>query len=206
MAYRNFTLPRVVADFGLTVRTTPNLFRDIPARQVSPATVAWLDLYRPLATAINSEKARAELLITPMLGEAWRLGNDRVAFFSGVDFNVDPGAELVGVCDFILGRPPQLDYVSAPVMMITEAKNETIAGGFGQCAAELVAALRFNASRNSDITTVYGCVTNGVEWKFMRLRDTTLDIDQSDYLISDPDRILGIILHFVGLAQLPAAA
>jgi hypothetical protein len=141
-----------------------------------------------------------------LLCEVWRHGDERIALFSGVDFNVDPSAELVGVCDFIFGRPPQLDYVAAPVMMITEAKNETIAGGFGQCAAELVAAQRFNAARNSDITTLYGCVTNGVEWKFMRLRDTTLDIDQTDYLIGDPDRILGIILHFVGLAPLPVAA
>ena len=206
MAYRNFTLPRVVADFGLKVQTPENLFADIPSRPVTPATAAWVAEYRPLATAVNSEKARAEFLVAPILGEVWRSDKKRIALFSGVTFNVDPAAELVGVCDFILGRPPQLDYVSAPVMMITEVKNETIAGGFGQCAAELVAAQRFNATRNSDITTMYGCVTNGVEWKFMRLNETTLDIDQTDYLIDDPDRILGIILHFVGLALLPAAA
>ena len=96
---------------------------------------------------------------------------------------------------------------TAPVMMITEAKNESIMGGLGQCAAELVAAQRFNAQRNSDITTVYGCVTNGGEWKFLRLHDTRLEIDVHQYLIDRPDRILGIILHFVGLAPAaPAAA
>ena len=104
------------------------------------------------------------------------------------------------------GHPPQLDSITAPVMMITEAKNDSVMGGLGQCAATMVAAQRFNRGRNPDVTTIYGCVSNGLDWKFLRLDGTTLAIDLDDYVIHDPGRILGIILHFVGLAPITAAA
>lgn len=207
MPYNTFTLDRVVTAFGLTLETEFDLFGHLPPVPVSPALADTLAFHTPLALTMNTEKGRSELLIAPVLAEVWRQGRGRIAFFSGVNFSVDPAADLTGVCDFIFGRPPQVDYVTAPVMMISEAKNESIMGGLGQCAAELVAAQRFNAQRNSDITTVYGCVTNGGEWKFLRLRDARLEIDVHQYQIAQPDRILGIILHFVGLAPAtPAAA
>lgn len=208
MPYNAFTLARVQTDFGVTVETGVDLFGAIPRVSPDPVVITILDRFRGLAAAIGTEKAKSELIIVPLLSEVWRVGANRVALFSGVTFNVDPEADLAGVCDFILGLPPQLDFVTAPVMMITEAKNDSVVGGFGQCAATMVAAQRFNARRKSDITTIYGCVSNGVEWKFLRLRGTTLEIDMHYYTTSEPDRILGIILHFVGLSPLssPAAA
>lgn len=207
MAFNQFTLQRVQDELGVVVSTPPGLFAHIPPAPFDPAAWAAIAGQRGLATTINTEKARSELLIAPVLVEAWRRAPDRVALFSGVAFPADPAAELTGVCDFILGRPPQLDYVTAPVLMIAEAKNESIMGGLGQCAAAMVGAQRFNARRNSDITTVYGAVTDGEAWRFLRLRAAALEIDVSEYLISEPDQILGVILHFLGIAPTaPAAA
>ncbi|AMV29518.1 hypothetical protein VT84_34305 [Gemmata sp. SH-PL17] len=203
MAYSAFNLARVQSDFGITVQTGLNVFGHIPPVSVDSAVAMWLVHKRGLATTINTEKARSEMLIAPLLAEAWRVGNGRISFYSGVAFDVDAATELTSVCDFILGYPPQLDTVTAPVMMVTEAKNEGIMGGLGQCAAAMVAALRFNRTRTPEITTVYGCVTDGEGWKFLRLTGTTLEIDTAEYLIAEPDRILGVVLNFVGLA--PAA-
>jgi hypothetical protein len=208
MPYNAFTLDRVQSDFGITVETWRDLFHDIPPVTLDSAVATMIARCRGLAVAIGTEKAKSELIIAPLLSEVWRIGRDRVALFSGVSFPVDPAAELTGVCDFILGYPPQLDYVTNPVMMITEAKNDNVMGGLGQCAAAMVAAQRFNARRNSSITTIYGCVSNGIDWKFLRLNAQKLEIDLDEYVIHDPARILGIILHFVGLAPAgaPAAA
>jgi len=206
MAYGDFDLERARTELGLTVRTHTDPFGAIPPVPPDPAVVAQLARNRRLAFAINTEKARSELLIAPLLTEVWRLGGDSVAFFSGVPLNADPAAGLVGVCDYILGRPPQLNYVSAPVVVVVEAKKEDIMGGLGQCAAEMVGAQRFNRGRNPDIDTVYGCVSDGGEWKFLRLRGADLDIDLTEYLISEPDRILGLLLHFVGLSPAVPAA
>jgi hypothetical protein len=207
MSYSAFSLARVQTDFGITVQTGLDLFGHIPPAPVDPAVAAILNRQRGLATTINTEKARSELLISPLLTEAWRIGAGRVALYSGVAFDVDPAVELNSVCDFILGYPPQLDTITAPVLLITEAKNESIMGGLGQCAAAMVAALRFNRLRNPQVTTIYGCVTDGEGWKFLRLAGTLLEIDVAEYLITEPDRILGVILNFVGLAPAtPAAA
>jgi len=207
MPYNAFTLDRVRDEFGITVETRTGLFANLPRVQPDPVVVTLLNRFRGLAVSIGTEKAKSELIIAPLLTEVWRIGADRVALFSGVSFNADATADLTGVCDFILGYPPQLDYVTNPVVMITEAKNDNVMGGLGQCAAAMVGAQRFNRGRNPDIRTIYGCVSNGIDWKFLRLAGSTLEIDQDDYVIGAPDRILGIFLHCLGLAPAaPAAA
>jgi hypothetical protein len=199
MSYSDFTLTRALTDFGLTVETRRNLFGHVAAAPLDVTLQRTLEAQLPLALAINTEKARSEWLIAPLLAELWRRGDGRVAVFSGVPFDVDADAGLVGRSDFLIGRPPQLHFVTAPIVVIVEAKNEDIAGGLGQCAAAMVAAQRFNQRAANDIDTVYGCVSDGSEWKFLQLHGATLTIDLVEYHISQADRILGILLHMVGL-------
>lgn len=206
MDYGDFDLPRAQADFNLTVQTVIDLFTQVPPAAPDPDLTAMLNRKIRLALAINTEKARSEWLIAPLLGEVWRLGEGRVSLHSGVPLDVDPAAGLVGRCGFLLGRPPQLHYVTAPLLVVIEAKNEAIAGGLGQCAAAMVAAQRFNRQRQTGIETIHGCVSDGGEWKFLRLAGTTLTIDLTEYLISRPDRILGILLHMVGMSPAASAA
>lgn len=208
MPYNTFTLDRVRADFGITIQTRQSLFAHIPPVEPDPVLATYIERYRGLAVAIGTEKAKSELIIAPLLGDVWRRGGDRLALLSGIAFNVDPASDLTGICDFILGYAPQLDYVTNPVMVITEAKNDNVMGGLGQCAAAMVAAQRFNRGRNPEITTVYGCVSTGIDWKFLRLCGTTLEIDLDDYVIHNPGRILGIVMSFVSLpaVKTPAAA
>ncbi|HEY2910829.1 MAG TPA: hypothetical protein VGI99_11320 [Gemmataceae bacterium] len=208
MPYNTFTLDRVRADFGITIQTRQSLFAHIPPVEPDPVLATYIERYRGLAVAIGTEKAKSELIIAPLLGDVWRRGGDRLALLSGIAFNVDPASDLTGICDFILGYAPQLDYVTNPVMVITEAKNDNVMGGLGQCAAAMVASQRFNRGRNPEITTVYGCVSTGIDWKFLRLCGTTLEIDLDDYVIHNPGRILGIVMSFVSLpaVKTPAAA
>jgi hypothetical protein len=195
MAYSDFTLPRVQAEFGLIVRTALNVFGDIPPAPLDPTFRETLSGQARLALAINTEKARSEWLIAPVLAELWRRAEDRVSLYSGVSLDGDVPAGLCGRCDFIIGRPPQLHYVTAPLLVIVEAKNDDIAGGLGQCAAAMVGAQRFNLREQTGIETIYGCVSDGGEWKFLRLAGTTLTIDLTEYQLAHIDRILGILLH-----------
>lgn len=206
MSYSDFDLPRVQAEFGLTVQTALDLFAQVAPVALDQALEAILTRQIPLALAINTEKARSEWLIAPLLGEVWRLGAGRVSVHSGVPLDVDPAIGLSGRCDFLIGRPPQLHYVTAPVVVVVEAKNEDIAGGLGQCAAAMVAAQRFNRQHQTGIDTVHGCVTDGTDWKFLRLVGTTLTIDLTEYHIRQADHILGILLHLVGVAPAASAA
>jgi hypothetical protein len=159
-----------------------------------------------LALAINTEKARSELLIAPVLADLWQRDESKVSVFSGVPLDVDPDAGLVGRCDFLIGRPPQLHYITAPLMVVVEAKNDDIAGGLGQCAAIMVGAQRFNRRQQTSIETIHGCVSDGMQWKFLRLDGTTLTIDLTEYHISQTDRIVGILLRIAGLPPGASAA
>ncbi len=201
MAYNQFSLAQVQSQFELVVTTPPNLFPNVASHAVS---ASFRQRYPGYATLANTEAGRSHFLIAPMLGEVWLLANHGLALFVGNRFDVDESLGLNGVCDFILGRPPQLNYVTAPVMMIVEAKNEDIWGGVGQCAAAMVAAQRFNAARpQPDRAPIHGAVTDGERWRFLRLDGKRLDLESADRLISDPDRILGILLHITGIT--PAA-
>src|SRR5438445_1335367 len=99
MSYSEFTLPRVQADFSIKVETYADLFGEVPRVPLDPAFQAILSKQVKLGLAANTEKARSEWLIAPVLAELWRRTDERVSILSGVEFNVDTDAGLVGNCD-----------------------------------------------------------------------------------------------------------
>lgn len=147
-----------------------------------------------LATAINTEKARSELIIMPLLTEVKRYLKGRISLFSGVEFNVDPEHGLNGTCDFILTRSPEQFFITEPVITIIEAKQENIPSGLGQCIATMIAAQQFNEQEGNPIDILYGAVTTGTDWKFLKLRDKVAYIDTRDYFINEVPKILGILI------------
>ena len=78
-----------------------------------------------------------------------------------------------------------------------EAKKEDIPKGIPQCLAELVAAQIFNTNAANSIDTLYGIVTTGTEWKFLRLQGTNVTIDADEYFLNQPEKIVGIILSML---------
>jgi hypothetical protein len=206
MVYSNFDLKKVQKDFGLQIDEQPDLFAAVQPMPPSATLANALAETAQLAIAINTEKARSELLITPVLLEIWRQAQSQISLFSGTEFVVDEERGLTGYCDYILSRSKAQLTINAPVVMIVEAKNENIKGGLGQCVAEMVAAQIFNAREGNAIDTVYGAVTTGEIWRFLYLVGSVTAIDLSDYyLMRDVDKILGILCQGVGLPVLPTA-
>ena len=64
----------------------------------------------------------------------------------------------------------------------------------GQCIAEMVAALKFNEMNNQAMTTVYGIVSSGTAWRFLKLQGKTVTIDLTDYPLPPVEKILGILV------------
>lgn len=193
MAYSDFTVQEVVRRFQLVLDETHDLFSpvvDLPPSALLRETLAE---NVPLALAIQTEKARSELIITPILVEVRRHLDRTISLFSGVDFTVDPAQGLNGVCDYIISQSREQLYIQAPVIAIVEAKNENIKAGIGQCTAALVAAQRFNEQENTGITTVYGVVTTGNIWRFLKLEAQTLSVDQVEYYVDRVGAILAIL-------------
>jgi len=193
MAYSDFTLTKVKKIFNLHIDEQSDLFANLEAVEPSNYLTTTLSETVELALAINTKKARSEMIITPVLLEIRRRANHQISLFSGTDFNVDFEKGLNGYCDFIISRSQEQLTINAPVLIIVEAKNENIKNGLGQCAAAMLAAQSFNQEEGNAIETIYGTVTTGDIWKFLKLVGSELFIDLSNYYIKDINKILGIL-------------
>ena len=193
MSYSEFTLESVQIAFDLTIIERANLLNDTALSESSDFLKELLKEFAPLALAMNTEKARSELIIAPILVEVRKHFLDRASLFSGVELNVDRDRGLNGVCDFLLSRSPSQLMLKAPVVVVVEAKKENINGALGQCIAEMWAAKLFNQQHQNDIPVIYGAATTGNDWKFLRLCDRLVEIDLTEYQLSNIDKILGIL-------------
>ncbi len=192
MAYSNFSLTDAIKQFGLTLKDKNDLFADIPEVAYSEYLNFTLNYNLRIASEINTEKARSEMIITPILLELRRMLDDKISLFSGKEFNVDLEKGLNGACDFLISLSESQIVIMAPVLAIVEAKKEDLIGGLGQCAAEMYAAQLFNEKEGNRVPVIYGLVTSGTVWRFLKLEGNALDIDVVEYYIKDVGKILGI--------------
>ena len=120
------------------------------------------------------------------------------SIYSGQRLDVDPSLGLVGECDFILAATSPLPALRPPLMIIVEAKKHDIEGGVWQCLAQMVGARIFNERAGRPPAPVYGCVTNGENWQFLRLVEQVAEIDVRRYYIDNVGGILSVFLRILG--------
>lgn len=201
MAYGDFDVPTLRARFGLALEQHRNLFADLPEVPPSPALQRHFDRWLRVALASNSEKARSELIIAPILMEAVERSPGPVNLFSGINFDVDRARGLNGFCDYLLTASEDRYYPTRPVTAVAEGKREDVVGGLGQCAAAMLGAQLFNAADAAMADRpVYGATTTGTDWKFLRLCGPTLAIDSADYFLPQLPKILAVLMAMVGPA------
>jgi hypothetical protein len=201
MAYSDFKLKELVKQFDLTLSENQDLFADRSEVESSEILKLALKENAALAVDINTEKARSELIIAPILLEVRRQLNYQIGLFSGSEFNVAPEKGLNGTCDFLMSLSAERLFISAPVITIVEAKKEDIKAGFGQCAAEMLAAQLFNEEEGNQIPIIYGAVTSGTVWRFLKLEGNIVSIDAIEYYLTDVGKILGILLSAIPTVQ-----
>jgi hypothetical protein len=189
MTYSDFTLELVEKVLGVRVQQS-DLFLSLP----TPPAPTWLQdvLGKGRQLSLVSEKARSEFIVAPILLASRELSQNAVAIYSGQRLDVQPEQGLVGECDFILAATPPVPLLHAPIVTIVEAKKNDVEGGLGQCAAQMVGARLLNQKEGREGTTVFGCVTTGEAWQFLRLRETDLAIDKERYYIDNIGAILAV--------------
>jgi hypothetical protein len=193
MAYSSFQLPELTQRFGLTVEDGTWLTNP-PRIAPSELLQAWLKRNVGFAVGQSTEKARSEFIIAPILAEVREHLLGKISLFSGVEFAVEEETGLTGVCDFLFSRSKQNLYVEAPVLSVVEAKNESFKQGVAQVGAEMVAAEIFNQRHNRPLERVFGAVTIGDEWQFLKLEQRILYVDNKRYDLDELSEILGILI------------
>ncbi len=197
MPYSNFTLEAVQKAFQLEIVQSVGIFSKTERVEPNVALTEALAKKVPLALAIGTEKAKSEMIVADVLIELREHFEHRISLFSGIDFNVDSENDLTGVCDFLVSLSPNQYYLEAPVIILIEAKKDDLITGLGQCVAEMIAAQRFNTEKGNDIPCIYGAITTGINWLFLKLEGKRLHIDMSAYMLEQCDKILGILASMV---------
>jgi hypothetical protein len=145
-----------------------------------------------------SEKARSEFLVVPVLLACQELSPKPISIYSGQRLDVDPARGLIGECDFILAATDPVPALRAPLMIIVEAKKNDVEGGVWQCIAQMIGARVFSERSSRPPAPIYGCVTNGEAWQFLRLVDQLVEIDVRRYYIDNVGGILAVFRWIVG--------
>lgn len=197
MPYSKFTIKKVQKDFGVEILERIDLFSSISPHEIGEHLKQTLLDNVSLAIAVNTEKARSELIIAPVLIEIRKIFNKEISFFSGIELNIDKERDLTGFCDFIISQSPEQLFLNTPVITVVEAKNENIMSGLGQCAAEMIASRIFNEQEGTNLARIYGVVTSGNIWKFLKLEGNALYIDLDDYFIKEISKIIGILCSMI---------
>lgn len=193
MSYKDFTINSLKEKFKLKFFYDVSLFPEINTYKIPDYLKLLLERYISLALAIDTEKARSEYIVAPILGELKWNYKHKISLFSGNMFNVDEKLGLTGVCDYLISRTPEQYTITAPIIVLVEAKNDNIKSGVPQCVAEMVAAQIFNQNQNNSVEAIYGVVSTGTNWKFLKLVGSNLYIDVVEYYIDAPEKILGIL-------------
>lgn len=166
---------------------------------VEPSNLLTETLKRHLRMPLASEKAKCEFIITPILSDITERNIDQITYFSGYNFNVAKELGLKGRCDYLLTYVPNSPRIEAPVLAVVEAKNDNLDEGIAQCIAQMFALRMFNERKSKPTPVVYGAVTFGLEWQFLRLEDQLVHLDTNIFYIKELPQILGVLQWIVDL-------
>ncbi len=197
MSYKEFSWKKAKKDFNLTTVEGGRFLPPTPLVNASPELDYLLAQNIPWAIAVGNDKARSEAIINPVLLESRRILNNQISVFSGEEFNVDASVGLNGFCDFLITRSNDQLTIEAPAIVLIESKKEDLKKGMGQCLASMVAAQRFNEENGAPVKTIYGSVSSGTTWRFMKLEEQTVTVDFTDYPLPPTNVVLGMLIWMI---------
>ena len=198
MAYGDFSSIDLIKKFGIKFRAEP-LFSEVA--EIEPTD--WLNeaLRKGREQGFSSEKSRSERLVTPILLELSDRNHHNFTIYSGMNLDVDEANGLKGECDFVLSFSRIQDFISAPMFCVTEAKKQDLEQGTVQAAAQLLGAKKLNEVEGNEVRILYGCSTTGIEWRFLRYEKNEVTIDEERYLITDLNKLLGVLQFILNEAR-----
>jgi hypothetical protein len=141
--------------------------------------------------ALRNEKSISESIIAPVLMSVQHFFADKITVFSGEPIATE---ELWGTCDFFITKDPKAFDPQNGYLILVEAKRNDLFSGVPQCVAEMYAAQKLN--NNNEV--VYGCVSTGLEWLFIKLENKIATTHPEVFTISEVPKILGIFGWIIG--------
>jgi hypothetical protein len=196
MSYSKFTYKRVRQELNIK-EEYGFLFDSIVKVEPNAWFVDFLNDTRIIA--LFSEKSRSEGIVFPILVELSRHNNFAFSLYSGAVLNADDTKGLNGECDFILSSGKQSLAIDTPLFCMIEAEDNDIEKNIPQCIAQMEGARLYNQNEGKNLNAIYGCVTTGTEWQFLKLENQLCFIDEKRYYINDLPSLLGVLQTIVDI-------
>lgn len=192
MAYKKYTDEKIHTLLGLQVQQS-RIFAAHLIAAISPSN--WLKLSLEVAEqmAMTTEKAVSEYLVSPILTEIKLLNKHHITLFSGEQLNVDRSRNLNGEVDFLFTKTKSHLSVQTPILCIVESKIGLIDKGIPQAAAQMYAARLKNEQEGKPIPIIYGAVTDGKTWRFLKLEGQILYTDLTILYLDNVPLLLGTL-------------
>jgi len=188
MSYGEVRFEELAGRFGVEFDRC-RLFQDASSL-LSPA---WLGDYlrRGQLQSVRTASAAGTFRIAPVLLCCAELLDGRCSIFSDVDLTVDEPSGLSGKCDYLLQASVPLASLFSPALTIVVDIDGDPGASWTKCVAQMIGMMRYS---KLSVDEVFGCVSSGHDWQFMRLRGSICTFDTDLYYLSQTDKILGILV------------
>jgi hypothetical protein len=193
-AYSSYSFKAVKKQFGLKAVKNA-LFEDLQPIEASDWLVGTLE--KTMKMAVISEKSRSEWLVSPIMIEIKDKNARKMNILSGENLDVDKELSLTGECDFLFVRDPDTLTVESPIFCLVEAERNDLMGGLGQCIAQMLGARLLNQQDGIELPAIYGCVTTGTDWQFLKLENQLITLESNLKYIIELNVILGIFQRII---------
>ncbi len=191
MAYKDFRLSEIQSKFSIDT-IYAEVWKKSEVQLVKPSVYLSQGIASADLIPLTTEKALSERILAPILAEIKATHIDQIQVFSGEIITADRSIGLNGEIDFLFVKKPYSTEPSAPIIAVTEAKIGRIDKAIPQAAAQMIGARIFNQLHGEPIETIHGVVTDGNTWRFLRLQDKTIFVDNIKYSLVEIEHILGI--------------
>ena len=114
---------------------------------IMPSNLLTETLNFNLQIPMDTEIAKMQLIVSPIMNELLRITNNGFTYFSGYQFDVEKELGLKGHCDYLLTLKPKAVFIESPVICVVEAKRDNIDDAVPQCVAEMYASQIFKIGR-----------------------------------------------------------
>ncbi|MGI4873626.1 MAG: hypothetical protein ACRYFX_20910 [Janthinobacterium lividum] len=187
-SYSQVTFEILRDELKISARRTAFLPVTLALQPLPSWLTAYLAVVSTSSTLAKTEKSLSESLIAPVLHAVRESNASRITLFSGEPLYHD---DLGGVCDFIIAAQPDSFLPDPPIVILVEAKKLDLLAGIPQCVAEMRTGQRLN-ERAGRSGPIYGCVTIGTDWIFLKLEGDQALIDPTIFFSSQLSQVLAV--------------
>ncbi|MEN8217719.1 MAG: hypothetical protein ABFS56_15395 [Pseudomonadota bacterium] len=197
MSFSDFkTISQVQTEYQIKYDEA-NFIQKVKEEDISKQFLNEIEFNIRTLDVFSSEAARCELIILPVLREAYKKVSSNFSLWVQKSIRYDDN--LNGTPDYIVSKRSALGktVLEFPLLLVAEAKKNDFDQGWAQCLAELVAAQKLN---NDNKLSVYGIVTDGKYWEFGKLTDKLFNKNIDSFVIDDLFELFGALNYIFTLA------